>query len=83
MIKLSNSYVVANTSEELTALQNLLAPDYPEFIFEILDNTGSEKESFPFKLLVTLDASVPDTTPSMPLFFDFLLAKIDQLNNPA
>ena len=81
MIKLSNAIVMANTSDELTALQGLLSDSYPEFLFEIVDNTGEESETFPFKMKVDLDTSIPDVAlPSMPDFFNLLLAKIDQLN---
>jgi len=84
MIKLSNAIVIANTSDELTALQDLLAPSYPEFIFEILNNTDSEKDTFPFRLLVNIDTSIPDLVlPSMPDFFQLLVRKIDQLNQTA
>lgn len=83
MIKLSNAIIVANTSEELTALQGLLSALYPEFLFEIADNVGEEKDSFPFKMQVELDASIPDVAmPSMPDFFKTLCSKIDQLNQP-
>lgn len=81
MIKLLNAIVIANTSDELTALQGLLAPSYPEFVFRVMDNTGEEKETFPFKMQVDLDTSTPDMVmPSMSDFFNLLLAKIDQLN---
>jgi hypothetical protein len=81
MIKLSKAIVIANTSEELVALEELLATSYPEFIFSIEDNVGEEKETFPFRLLVEIDNSVPDMTiPSMPEFFILLMAKIDKLN---
>lgn len=81
MIKLSNAVVVANTREELTALEEQLAPSYPEFLFETIDNVGDEKDSFPFRMLVTLDNSAPDmVVPNMPTFFNLLLIKIDQLN---
>ena len=83
MIKLSNAVVIANTSDELTALQGLLAPSYPEFIFSIVDTTGPEKDNFPFKMTVDIDTSIPNVVlPSMSEFFDLLVAKIDQLNNP-
>jgi hypothetical protein len=81
MIKLSNAIVVANTSDELITLQGLLTTSYPEFLFEVVDNTGEEKETFPFKMQVNLDASAPDVVmPSMPDFFTLLVSKIDQLN---
>ena len=84
MIKLTNAIVVANTSEELTALQELLAPLYPKFVFETLDNAGEEKDNFPFKMLVVLNTEQSDLAmPSMPDFLNLLLAKIDQLNQPA
>jgi len=81
MIKLSNAIVIANTSDELTALQGLLTPSYPEFAFEILDNTNEEKDNFPFKMQVNIN---PDMAiPSMPEFFQLLVTKIDQLNQTA
>lgn len=81
MIKLSKAIVIANTSEELASLEELLATSYPEFIFSVEDNTGEEKETFPFKMLVEVDTSVPDMAiPSMPEFFDLLVSKIDKLN---
>jgi len=81
MIKLLNAIVIANTSEELTALQDLLAVSYPEFLYQILDNTGEEQETFPFKLQVDLDTSIPDVAmPSMSDFFNLLLLKIAELN---
>jgi hypothetical protein len=81
MIKLLNAFVIANTSDELTTLQGLLAVSYPEFLFQIVDNTGEEQETFPFKMLVDLDTSIPDVAmPSMSDFFNLLLAKIAELN---
>ena len=75
---------MANTSDELTVLQGLLSPSYPQFLFEVVDNTGEEVENFPFKMQVNIDTSIPDVAmPSMPEFFNLLVSKIDQLNQPA
>jgi len=79
MIKFDGSIVVANTSTELDTLASLLATNYPEFLYSVDDNRD---DNFPFKLVV-LTNNLPDAElPPMDIFFQFLVSKIDEVNQP-
>lgn len=78
MIKLDGPFVIANTSEELNTLQSLIGNSYPEFVYSIVDN---KDDNFPFKLMVYIDTNIQDVSmPPMDVFFDFLLTKINEVN---
>lgn len=73
MIKME-TYVVANTSEELESLQSLLLLFPESFNYSVIEN---DNEEFPFRLLVeTTDIPIP----SMGEFLTFLSEKIAEVN---
>lgn len=75
MIELVNTFIVGTNQTELETLQGLLAGFSPNFTFSIVENTA---EPLTYKLIVEVADLAP--VPDMGSFLEFLLIKIEQVN---